>query len=52
MFRHGWFAIDGLLHDMQNRSNITAFAGKKFREVAAFSELTFKEVKERHLQSP
>tara|TARA_B110000090_G_scaffold117166_1_gene130532 strand:+ start:611 stop:3052 length:2442 start_codon:yes stop_codon:yes gene_type:complete len=51
-----WFATDGLLDDIQNSSNMTALAGKKFREIAAISGLTFKgypnkEAKERHLQS-
>ena len=51
-----WFATDGLLDDTQNSSNMTALAGKKFREIAAISGLTFKgypnkEAKERHLQS-
>jgi len=51
-----WFSTDELLDDIQNSSNMTALAGKKFREIAAISGLTFKgypnkEVKERHLQS-
>jgi ATP-dependent Lhr-like helicase len=51
-----WFTTKGLLDDIQNSSNMTALAGKKFREIAAISGLTFKgfpnkEVKERHLQS-
>jgi ATP-dependent Lhr-like helicase len=51
-----WFTTDGLLDDIQNSSNMTALAGKKFREIAAISGLTFKgypnkEAKERHLQS-
>lgn len=51
-----WFTTDGLLEDIQNSSNMTALAGKKFREIAAISGLTFKgypnkETKERHLQS-
>jgi ATP-dependent Lhr-like helicase len=51
-----WFSTDGLLDDIQNSSNMTALAGKKFREIAAISGLTFKgypnrETKERHLQS-
>jgi ATP-dependent Lhr-like helicase len=51
-----WFRTEGLLDDIQNSSNMTALAGKKFREIAAISGLTFKgypnkEVKERHLQS-
>ena len=51
-----WFTTDGLLDDIQNSSNMTALAGKKFREIAAISGLTFKgypnkETKERHLQS-
>ena len=51
-----WFTTDGLLDDIQNSSNMTALAGKKFREIAAISGLTFKgypnkQTKERHLQS-
>ncbi len=51
-----WFTTKGLLDDIQNSSNMTALAGKKFREIAAISGLTFKgypnkEAKERHLQS-
>lgn len=51
-----WFASENLLDDIQNSSNMTALAGKKFREIAAISGLTFagypnKLVKERHLQS-
>jgi ATP-dependent Lhr-like helicase len=51
-----WFRTDNLLQDIQNSSNMTALAGKKFREIAAISGLTFKgfpnkETKERHLQS-
>ena len=51
-----WFTTNGLLDDIQNSSNMTALAGKKFREIAAISGLTFKgypsrEAKERHLQS-
>ncbi len=51
-----WFTSKNLLQDIQNSSNMTALAGKKFREIAAISGLTFrgfpnKEVKERHLQS-
>jgi len=51
-----WFSTKGLLDDIQNSSNMTALAGKKFREIAAISGLTFKgypnkEAKERHLQS-
>lgn len=51
-----WFSTKGLLDDIQNSSNVTALAGKKFREIAAISGLTFKgypnkEAKERHLQS-
>lgn len=51
-----WFTTTGLLDDIQNSSNMTALAGKKFREIAAISGLTFKgypnrEAKERHLQS-
>ncbi|MEY2923904.1 MAG: hypothetical protein RLZZ337_444 [Bacteroidota bacterium] len=51
-----WFTTEGLLDDIQNSSNMTALAGKKFREIAAIAGLTFKgypnrEAKERHLQS-
>ncbi|MBT8327503.1 MAG: DNA ligase-associated DEXH box helicase, partial [Bacteroidia bacterium] len=51
-----WFATKGLLDDIQNSSNMTALAGKKFREIAAIAGLTFKgypnkQTKERHLQS-
>ncbi|PCJ67956.1 MAG: DNA ligase-associated DEXH box helicase [Bacteroidetes bacterium] len=51
-----WFTTKGLLDDIQNSSNMTALAGKKFREIAAISGLTFrgfpnKLTKERHLQS-
>lgn len=51
-----WFSTKNLLNDIQNSSNMTALAGKKFREIAAISGLTFKGypnklTKERHLQS-
>ncbi len=51
-----WFTTKGLLDDIQNSSNMTALAGKKFREIAAIAGLTFqgypnKLAKERHLQS-
>ncbi len=51
-----WFTTNNVLEDIRNSSNMTALAGKKFREIAAISGLTFKgypnrQAKERHLQS-